>query len=283
VNEDFSGPAIAPGFAETTARTKRAGMENRRPVCIRAYDDGVDRWEMVAAEPAPALRGRVDSYSQYWEETRSFAARRELAGTSGVLIYALGEPLEIIGADGRNLVVKAGEAFTGGIADATSVSRGRGQQAGIHVFLPLQSLAAAVGAPLAALANCVAPLRDLIGERADALGGRLCEASSSEERFRLLDDFLASRFVPAPSWKGRSIMRCAAWPAPRRRRRGPSPTRSAGPRGISPGASGPRSASPRTGSAALRGSSVSPLHSFALRTTALPALPPNMAMSTRRI
>jgi len=173
-------------------------MEIRRRISARSHDDGIDRWEIVEAEPAPALRGRVDRYSDYREETRSFTTRRELAATCGVLIYALGDPLEIVGADGRSVVVKAGEAFAGGIADGTSLSRNLGPQAGIHVFLPLQSLAAVVGAPLAEIANQVAPLRDLIGPAADDLGGRLCEAQAGEDRFRQLDRFLLGRFAREP-------------------------------------------------------------------------------------
>ena len=169
-------------------------MESRRVISMRAFDDGVDRWEMVEAAPAPSLRGLVDSYSDYWEQTGTFTARRELAATSGVLIFVLGEPLEIVGADGQRIVIKAGEGFAGGIADATSVTRALGAQAGIHVFLPLASLAAATGTPPSEIANRVVPMRDLIGEEADALGGALCDARSAEQRFSLLDTFLAARF-----------------------------------------------------------------------------------------
>lgn len=168
-----------------------------RTVSIRRHDDGVDRWEMIAAAPAAALAGRVASYSAYREETKSFAARRELATTEGVLIYALGDSLEITGADGRAILLRAGGAFVGGISDATSLSRGLGPQAGIHVFMPLASLAAVTGAPAAEIANCVAPLRDLIGRDADDLGGALCDAADAEARFGLLDAFLMHRFATA--------------------------------------------------------------------------------------
>ena len=161
---------------------------------VRAHDDGVDRWEMVEAAPAPSLRGLVGSYSDYWERTETFTARRELAATSGVLIFVLGEPLEIVGADGQRIVIRAGEGFAGGIADATSVTRAFGAQAGIHVFLPLASLAAATGAPPSEIANRVVPMRDLIGDEADALGDALCDAKCAEQRFTLLDAFLADRF-----------------------------------------------------------------------------------------
>jgi AraC-like DNA-binding protein len=170
-------------------------MEIRRPHKVRSHDDGVDRWYMISAAPAPALRGLVGHYCDYREQTASFAARRELAATEGVLLYALGAPLEITGADGGVVTVRDGEAFAGGIADATSVSRACGPQAGIHVFLPLESLATICGAPLSAIANKVAPFRDLIGREADDLGGALCDAPDAEARFDRLDRFLARRFA----------------------------------------------------------------------------------------
>ncbi|MDQ8755865.1 helix-turn-helix domain-containing protein [Sphingosinicella sp. LHD-64] len=168
-----------------------------RPISVRRHDDGVDRWEMVDAAPSPELRGRIGRYSDYWEEIASFAARRELATTEVVLIYALAAPLEITGADGRVVTVRAGEAFVGGISDATSLSRGLGPQAGIHVFMPLASMATVTGAPVAEIANCVAPLRDLIGRGADDFGNALCDAVNAEARFDLLDAFFARRFADA--------------------------------------------------------------------------------------
>ena len=176
-----------------------------RPHTIRAYDDGIDRWHMVEAAPSPSLAGRVSGYTDYSEETRSFASRRELASTGGVLIFALGAPLEITGADGGVVTIAAGEAFTGGIADATSLSRGLGPQAGIHVFLPLTSLAAVCGVPLAALANKVAAFADLAGPQARDLGGRLCDAADAGDRFTLLDRFLEDRFAIRDRERG------AAW------------------------------------------------------------------------
>lgn len=170
-------------------------MESCRPTALRAYDDGVDRWEIIDAQPAVALRGRVSRYASYSERTRSFTARRELASTGGVLIYALDAPLELIGADGRALIVKAGEAFVGGMADATSMSRGLGPQSGVHIFLPLRSLAAVIGAPLAEISNRVLPFDEFVGAAGRDLGHALWHARSAEEKFTLLDDFLARRLA----------------------------------------------------------------------------------------
>src|SRR5438270_12679406 len=173
-------------------------MVTRERIRRRAFDDGVDRWEMVDALPAPALREVVSHYSAYSEETRSFAARQELATTSGVLIYALGEPLEIVGANGEAILLRQGEGFAGAIADGTSISRGHGAQAGVHVFMPLTSLAAVLATPLAELANRVANMRDLIGPAADELGGRLIEAAEADRCFDVLDDFLSRCFADEP-------------------------------------------------------------------------------------
>src|SRR5262249_35000879 len=133
-------------------------------------------------------------YCAYAENTNSFTARRELATTTGVLIYALGEPLEIVGADGRSILLRQGEGFAGAIADGTSISRNHGAQAGMHALTPLPSRATVTGTPLAELANRVATMRELIGRDGDDLGNRLVEAST-EQRFDMLDGFLARRFT----------------------------------------------------------------------------------------
>jgi AraC-like DNA-binding protein len=191
-------------------------MESGRRSQTNAYDDGTDRWAMVRAAPAAGLTGHVRTYCAYREEIASFAARRELAGTTGVLIYALGEPLEIVAADGRAIRLKAGQGFAAGIADATSISRALGAQAGIQVDLPLDSLAALLGAPVAALANQAVPLTDLIGAEAGALGDALGHASDDEARFALLDAFLGRRFAGerktdrTASWAARRLMAEAA-------------------------------------------------------------------------
>ena len=90
-------------------------MATREWIRRRAFDDGVDRWEMADVRPAPELGSKISRYCAYSEETRSFAARQELATTSGVLIYALGQPLEIVAADGRAILLQPGQGFAAGI------------------------------------------------------------------------------------------------------------------------------------------------------------------------
>lgn len=172
-------------------------MENRRPRTVRRFDDGVDMWEMIDAPPAAMLAGSVERYTSYSERTASFTARRELAATQGALLFNLSDPLELVGADGAVIRLQAGEGFAAGVADATSISRSGGAQAGVHAFLPLSSLSAAIGMPVAEIANRVVPLTDLLAGKARELGQRLLDARDHDDRFDLLDDFLARQFDAA--------------------------------------------------------------------------------------
>lgn len=170
-------------------------MSARRPSTIRQFDDGVDRWSIVSAPAAPALSSFVSGYGSYTENTQSFTARRELASTCGVLIFALDEPLLLVGADGVEIIVKAGEAFVGGAAAATSISRALGPQRGLHIFLSAAGLATVCNAPLAEIADRVVPFDTFRGRAVRELGARLVEAAGPDEHFDLADDALTQWFA----------------------------------------------------------------------------------------
>lgn len=159
----------------------------------RAHDDGRDRWSIADARPSAALATVVDRYSWWSERTESFTARRELAGTTGVLIVNLGEPLEIVDARGAVLRLGAGQGFVGGIAQATSLSRSTGAMTGVHVHLAPAALARLLGVDLAALTDRCFTLADVLGRDADRLGERLLAATDHEARWQVLDAFLQAR------------------------------------------------------------------------------------------
>lgn len=164
-----------------------------RPVTLRAYDDGIDRWEMANAPPAAPLAPFVRQYTHYWERTGSFSARRELASTRGVLIVNLGDPLEIVGADGGQVRLDRGQGFVGGLAGATSISRSTGAQCGVDIDLSLSMIGRLLGCPPAEIANRVVTLSDAMGAAARDLGERLAQATSAEARFDSLDSFILER------------------------------------------------------------------------------------------
>lgn len=174
-------------------------MSALRPSTVRQFDDGVDCWSIVSAPAAKPLASLINGgYASYTENAQSFAARRELASTSGVLIFALDQPLSIVGADGVEIVLKTGEAFVGGAADATSISRALGPQHGLHIFLSAAGLAAVCNAPLTEIANRVVPLSEY--RSCDTLGARLVEARSAEEQFDLADQTLMRWFADCRSF-----------------------------------------------------------------------------------
>lgn len=167
----------------------------QRVVNLHSHDDGVDRWTMASAAPAPHLAGTVDRYTDYWEQTGSFTARAELASTGGVMIVNLGDPLEIVGADGRTIRLLRGEGFAGGLADATSISRTAGAQSGIHLHAPLETIARLLGLPPSEIANRVVRLDEALGTEGARFGEEVAEAETAEARFARLDAFVTARLA----------------------------------------------------------------------------------------
>lgn len=167
----------------------------QRDVTLRTHDDGIDAWEMASAAPAPHLAGMVDRYTDYRERTGSFTARRELASTGGVMIVNLGDPLEIVGADGRTIRLLRGEGFAGGLADATSISRSTGAQSGVHLHAPLETIARLLGLPPSEIVNRVVRLDEALGAEGARLGEEIAGAGSAEDRFARLDSFVTTRLA----------------------------------------------------------------------------------------
>jgi len=162
-----------------------------RPSEIMQHDDGVNAWRMVRAAPAPALRGHVRHYLDYWERT-AFLTRSELASTQAVMIFNLGEILEVIDARGQSVRLAPGEGFVAGLADGTSLSRTNGIGAGIDVMLDWAALARLCGAPLGLLANRVERIDQILGGWMRSVGQRLLDAPDAEGRFAVLDAALGA-------------------------------------------------------------------------------------------
>lgn len=173
-----------------------------RLVSMRSFDDGVDAWEFADASPSQALAGAVGRYCWWRENTASFDTRRELASTCGVFIVNLGAPLEIADVCGKAIQLGAGQAFIGGMAQGTSLSRSTGVMEGIHIFMPVYELARAMGVSMSDLADRTLLLDEALGREADELGDRMLACASTNSRLDLLDAFMTRRLGTAAESDG---------------------------------------------------------------------------------
>lgn len=86
----------------------------------------------------------------------------------GVLIINLGEALFVISGDGCQIRLGQSEGFVAGIHLPPALSRSLGSQAGVYVFLLLESLRRLLGMPMDKLIDQVFPLEVILGP--DAVG-----------------------------------------------------------------------------------------------------------------
>ncbi len=163
-----------------------------------SHDDGLDAWRRTRIAAPPRLHGDIHGYADYWERTGGFTVRRELPHTEGVLIVNLGDPIAITGGDGGVLRLAPGDAFVAGVHLRPALSRSNGEQAGIHVFLPLATLRRLLATPMHELIDRVVPLDALLGRPARELGEALGAARNASDRAAILDDVLSSRLHDAP-------------------------------------------------------------------------------------
>jgi AraC-like DNA-binding protein len=157
------------------------------------HDDGVNAWSMTRLRAAPNLSGLIAGYCDYSERTQGFSARRELPHAEGVLIINLGEPVFIVGGDGREITLRSGEGFVAGVHLRPALSRSSGAQRGVQVELPLSTLRRLLGLPMHELIDKVIPLHDLLGRHGDAMTASLADAGSLETRIALLESALVQR------------------------------------------------------------------------------------------
>jgi AraC-like DNA-binding protein len=172
--------------------------DDPRLIRLDAHDDGVNRWEMARLRPAAALAGAVSSYSDYWEVTGGFTARRELPGIEPVLIVNLGAPIEIVGGDGETIRIDAGRAFVAATHVRAAISRSSGAQAGVHVHMKLATMRRLLGMPLDLLLDRAVALDTIAPDWGYRLGADLAEAKGAGGRAFALDDHLHRRLAAAP-------------------------------------------------------------------------------------
>jgi AraC-like DNA-binding protein len=171
--------------------------DHPRLIRVDAHDDGLNSWEMARLRPAAALAGAIQSYTDYWEATGGFTARREMPGIEPVLIVNLGDPIEIVGGDGRAIRLPAGQGFAAITHTKPAISRSSGAQRGVHVHMPMATMRRLLGLPLDDMADRTLAL-DNFGRWGSALADELAGAASMGARAAVLDRHLARRLAEVP-------------------------------------------------------------------------------------
>lgn len=160
---------------------------------FRRGDPG--RFELVEATPHPLLRGSVRDYRGYREHRLDAPVRQlEVANGDVVLVIGFG-PVRTRG--------RAGEArehrrFLAGLWDSWVLTSWQSPLDCVQVDLTPLGARRLFGVPMDRLANRVVALEDLLGAAVARLTERLYEAASWDQRFELLDAFLAERLATGP-------------------------------------------------------------------------------------
>ncbi|WP_428249296.1 helix-turn-helix domain-containing protein [Ferrovibrio sp.] len=163
---------------------------------VVAHESELGAWCMAFAAPAPLLAGIVEQYVGYHESGTAFLSRREMPGTSLVLIINLGAELRITDTLGQQFCFGMGQGFGAGLSDSYATSETGGAQEGVQVFFTPLGARRLFGLPLGDLFNRVVRLEDLFGAFAAELAERLLATDDWAARFALLDAALLARLKP---------------------------------------------------------------------------------------
>jgi AraC-like DNA-binding protein len=167
-----------------------------RRTTVARHESALGRWEMVRAAPHPALRGQVQAYCGYREETPAPLTRSETPSGTVALVLSFGDEISVSvgGAPPRRHT-----SFLAPLDHRPATTEHAGRQHGVEVKLCPTATRRLVGMPLHELPGAVVDLDLLLGRRADELVETLATAPTWEERFARLDAVLARRLADAPA------------------------------------------------------------------------------------
>lgn len=169
----------------------------RSPIRVVRHDDGVDRWEMVHAQPQPRLRAYVIRYCGYDEQTTSFTRRIEAAGVEVPLIINLGPALGVrLSTEQR--FTDHDDGFVAGLHDGYAVVDSHGSQRGLEVGLTPVGARRLLGLPMREVTGRVVPIGDAVGAIVAALREQILEVSDWPGRFATVERFLIDGLAEGP-------------------------------------------------------------------------------------
>jgi AraC-like DNA-binding protein len=167
-------------------------MEIPRTTVVR-HESAFGSLELVAREPAAALRPHVAGYWGYDERTPGPLRRREAPHGNVVVILSLGPDLLQLEPDEP----EAHGSFVAGLYDESVVIEHAGVSRGVQVNVTPLAAHMLLGVAMHTVAHRIVAVEDLLGRPGSELVERLHDAPTWEARFRILDDVLASRLAGA--------------------------------------------------------------------------------------
>ncbi|QRK11256.1 AraC family transcriptional regulator [Archangium violaceum] len=172
-------------------------------VRVVRHASDLGNWEMVNGDPDPRLAPYVREYCGFVESTPGPMRRREFPSAQVVLIIDFGPTLRILDPRQETVVARHRAGFVAGLHDSFALTETPGSSSGVQVnFTPLGARRF-FGLPMEELACRVVGLEDVLGAEGRLLTERLQDAPGWEERFSLLDEYLAARLTAArgvPEW-----------------------------------------------------------------------------------
>lgn len=165
-----------------------------RAIRISRHEDALSTIEMIATDPDPRLASVVRDYTGYRERCAAPVRRRELPGTSVVLIFDFGPTLRFPGTDSAPMRRFPG-GFVAGLSQAPVDTATSGAQSGLHVNLTPLGARRLLGVPMAELADRIVGVDDAFGAAGVTLTEILRDTRSWPRRFALLDRAIERRLA----------------------------------------------------------------------------------------
>jgi AraC-like DNA-binding protein len=154
------------------------------------------QWQMAESDVRPALRPHVRALVGYEERADGPRSRRQLPGTSVVLLFEIGTPMKVgLGDAAAGLDAHPG-GYAVGLGERFATTRHAGHQRGIQVDLSPTGARRFFGRPLGELSGLVVPLTELI-PRVSELAARLEGLTTWDARLGLVETLLARRILGA--------------------------------------------------------------------------------------
>lgn len=174
---------------------------------ILRHQSALGAWEAVFAAPAARLRGLVTGRYTGWIETAAQPIRRrEVPKLFVPVILNFGAPFGVLSPGNASTGLERFHSFAAGLHDGAALVESARASHCLQVNLTPLGAYQLFRLPMDSLANRVVDLQDILGEAGRCLIGRLEEAADWEDRFAILDSFIAGRVgearspAPAVAW-----------------------------------------------------------------------------------